>query len=81
MEHQTVRQRQKIAHINKSASHQRIHYNMEADLNESSTLSAQIKPRLSPDQAGLARLWKLQCRYSATGQLCNSLGTYGPQEF
>ena len=33
-EHQTVRQRQKTAHINKSASHQRIHYNMEADPNE-----------------------------------------------
>ena len=39
-----------------------------------------ILPRLSPDQAGLARLWKLQCHYSATGQLCNSLRDYGPQE-
>ena len=37
-EHRTVRQRQKIAHINKSASHQRIHYNTVAYLNESSTL-------------------------------------------
>ena len=30
VEHQTVRQRQKIAHITESASDQRIHYNMDA---------------------------------------------------
>ena len=37
-EYQTIRQRQKITHINKSASPQRTHYNMEADPNQSSTL-------------------------------------------